>query len=46
MDLEIIGEKYSKIIIETEDKKEVLAEITNKDIKSANNIQVRLMPKD
>lgn len=46
MDLEILGAKYSKIIIETEDKKEVLAEITNEDIKSANNIQVRLTPKD
>ena len=39
--LNILNGNYERIIIETEDKKEVLAEITNDDIKSANNIQVR-----
>ena len=43
--LDILTEKYERIIVETEDKKELLAEITNEDIKSANNIQVRLKPK-
>lgn len=42
--LNILNGNYERIIIETEDKKEVLAEITNDDIKSANNIQVRLKP--
>ena len=42
--MEILSEKIQRIIIETEDTKEVLAEITNKDIKSANNIQVRIKP--
>lgn len=45
MDLKILSDEYTRIIIETEDKKEILAEITNEDVKSANNIQVRLEPK-
>lgn len=42
--INILSKNYSRIIVETEDKKEVLAEITNDGIKSANNIQVRLKP--
>lgn len=42
--LKILSKEYQRIIIETEDTKEILAEITNDNIKSANNIQVRLKP--
>lgn len=42
--LKILSDEYQRIIIETEDTKEILAEITNEDIKSANNIQVRIKP--
>lgn len=44
MGLKILSDEYQRIIIETEDKKEILAEITNQDVKSAKNIQVRVMP--
>ena len=40
----VLSDKYQKLIVETEDTKEILAEITADDIKSANNIQVRLTP--
>ena len=44
MKLNILSDEYQRIIIETEDTEEILAEITNDEIKSANNIQVRLKP--
>ena len=44
--LDILSDKYERIIIETDDKKELLAEITNEGVISANNIQVRLKPKN
>ena len=43
-ELKLLSKDYQRIIIETEDTKEILAEITNKEIKSANNIQIRIMP--
>lgn len=42
--LKLLSKEYQRIIVETEDTKEILAEITNQDIKSANNIQIRIMP--
>lgn len=42
--LKLLSEEYQRIIIETEDTKELLAEITNQGVKSANNIQIRIMP--
>lgn len=42
--LKLLSEEYQRIIVETEDTKEILAEITNQGVESANNIQVRIMP--
>lgn len=42
--LKILSDEYQRVIVEKEDTKEILAEITNDDIKSANNIQVRIKP--
>ena len=42
--MKVLSDEFKRIIVETEDTKEILAEITNDDIKSANNIQVRLKP--
>lgn len=42
--LKLLSEEYQRIIIETEDTKEILAEITNQGVKSANNVQIRIMP--
>ena len=41
-EIKVLSDKYQKLIVETEDTKEILAEITADDIKSAYNIQVRL----
>lgn len=42
--LNLLSKEYQRIIVETEDTKEILAEITQHDVKSANNIQIRIMP--
>ena len=42
--MEFLSKEVQRIIIEREDTKEILAEITKEDVTSANNIQVRIMP--
>lgn len=42
--MQILSNEYTKLIIEDENKK-VLAEITNDEVKTANNVTVKLTPK-
>lgn len=43
---DILSNKYEKLTVMTEDSREILAEITFTEVKTASNIVVKLKPKD